>query len=85
MALEIKVPTVGESITEVLIGDWLKPAGSPVKLDEAVVALETDKVNVDVPAPGAGTLTRNHRSPATRSGSRASPCAPQTRPRRRSG
>jgi 2-oxoglutarate dehydrogenase E2 component (dihydrolipoamide succinyltransferase) len=58
MALEIKVPTVGESISEVLIAEWLKPVGAAVKLDESVVALETDKVNVDIPAPAAGVITQ---------------------------
>lgn len=58
MALEIKVPTVGESISEVLIAEWLKPVGAAVKLDESVVALETDKVNVDIPAPATGVITQ---------------------------
>lgn len=56
--LEIKVPTVGESISEVLIAEWLKPVGAVVKLDESVVALETDKVNVDIPAPAAGVIAQ---------------------------
>ena len=56
MAVNIKVPTVGESITEVVIGEWLKAPGTWVALDEAVVSLETDKVNVEVPAPVAGIL-----------------------------
>lgn len=55
---EIKVPSVGESITEVTIAQWLKPQGSWVNKDESVVTLETDKVNVDVPAPSAGVLVR---------------------------
>jgi 2-oxoglutarate dehydrogenase E2 component (dihydrolipoamide succinyltransferase) len=58
MALEIKVPTVGESISEVLIAEWLKPVGAAVKLDESVVALETDKVNVDIPAPATGVISQ---------------------------
>lgn len=58
MALEIKVPTVGESISEVLIAEWLKPVGAAVKLDESLVALETDKVNVDIPAPAAGVIAQ---------------------------
>lgn len=58
MAAEIKVPAVGESITEVIISRWLKPEGSPVEKDEPLVALETDKVNVDVPAPATGVLSR---------------------------
>ncbi len=56
MAVNIKVPTVGESITEVVIGEWLKAPGTWVALDETVVSLETDKVNVEVPAPVAGIL-----------------------------
>lgn len=55
---EIKVPTVGESITEVVVSQWLKPEGTWVEKDEPVVTLETDKVNVDVPAPVAGVLTK---------------------------
>jgi 2-oxoglutarate dehydrogenase E2 component (dihydrolipoamide succinyltransferase) len=54
--LEIKVPTVGESISEVVIGDWLKPEGVSVAVDEPLVSLETDKVNVEVPSPGAGVI-----------------------------
>lgn len=56
MAGEIIVPSVGESITEVIIADWLKPVGSWVELDEPVVSLDTDKVSVEVPAPVAGYL-----------------------------
>ncbi len=56
MAVNIKVPTVGESITEVVIGEWLKAPGTWVAQDESVVSLETDKVNVEVPAPVAGIL-----------------------------
>ncbi|HET6343459.1 MAG TPA: biotin/lipoyl-containing protein, partial [Myxococcota bacterium] len=57
MAVEIKVPTVGESITEVTIGKWLKPAGAYVNKDEPLVTLETDKVNVEVLSPEAGLLS----------------------------
>lgn len=56
MAIELKVPTLGESVTEATVGQWLKKPGEAVKADEAVVSLETDKVAVDVPAPVAGTL-----------------------------
>lgn len=56
MAVEIKVPSVGESISEVIIAQWLKPKGAWVEKDEAIVSLETDKVNVDVLAPSAGVL-----------------------------
>lgn len=56
MSVELKVPQVGESITEVIIGDWLKAEGESVALDEALVVLETDKVTVELPAPKAGKL-----------------------------
>jgi len=56
MATEIKVPTLGESITEATIGEWLKKPGDPVKADEPVASLETDKVSVEVPSPVAGVM-----------------------------
>jgi 2-oxoglutarate dehydrogenase E2 component (dihydrolipoamide succinyltransferase) len=56
MATEIKVPSLGESITDATVARWLKHPGEPVALDEPVVELETDKVNVEVPAPAAGML-----------------------------
>lgn len=56
MATEVKVPVLGESITEATIGEWLKKPGDPVKADEPIVSLETDKVAVEVPAPVAGTM-----------------------------
>jgi 2-oxoglutarate dehydrogenase E2 component (dihydrolipoamide succinyltransferase) len=56
MAIEIKVPSLGESVTEATVARWLKQPGDAVALDEPVVELETDKVNVEVPAPAAGTL-----------------------------
>ncbi|MET0360967.1 MAG: 2-oxoglutarate dehydrogenase complex dihydrolipoyllysine-residue succinyltransferase [Sphingobium sp.] len=56
MATEVKVPTLGESVTEATVGQWLKKPGEVVKADEPIVSLETDKVAVDVPAPVAGTL-----------------------------
>ena len=56
MPVEVKVPTLGESVTEATIGEWLKKPGDPVKLDEPVVSLETDKVAVEVPAPAAGVM-----------------------------
>lgn len=56
MATEVKVPTLGESVTEATVGQWLKKSGEAVKADEPIVSLETDKVAVDVPAPVAGTL-----------------------------
>src|SRR5215216_6905824 len=53
---EIRVPTLGESVTEATIGKWFKRAGDPVAVDEPLVELETDKVTIEVPAPAAGTL-----------------------------
>ena len=56
MATEIKVPSLGESITEATVSKWLKRPGEPVAVDEPVAELETDKVTLEVPAPAAGTL-----------------------------
>ena len=58
MAVELIVPSVGESITEVEIGDWLKKQGETVDQDEPVVVIETDKVSVELPALTAGTITK---------------------------
>ena len=58
MFVELRVPPVGESITEVAVGEWLKAEGDFVRVDEAVVVVETDKVNLDVPSPVAGRITR---------------------------
>ena len=58
MPIELKVPPVGESITEVQIGDWLKSEGENVSRDEIIVKIETDKVTVDLPAPATGTITQ---------------------------
>jgi 2-oxoglutarate dehydrogenase E2 component (dihydrolipoamide succinyltransferase) len=57
MATEIKVPTLGESVTTATVAKWLKKAGEPVAADEPLVELETDKVTVEVNAPAAGVLT----------------------------
>ena len=57
MATEIRVPTLGESVTEATIGKWLKAEGDAVAVDEPLVELETDKVSVEVPAPAAGKLS----------------------------
>ena len=57
MATEIRVPTLGESVTEATIGKWLKQPGEAVSADEPLVELETDKVSVEVPAPAAGALS----------------------------
>jgi 2-oxoglutarate dehydrogenase E2 component (dihydrolipoamide succinyltransferase) len=56
MSIEIKVPAMGESVTEATIARWLKKEGDAVKQDETIVELETDKVNVEVPSPAAGVL-----------------------------
>ncbi|MER2607102.1 MAG: biotin/lipoyl-containing protein, partial [Siculibacillus sp.] len=56
MAIEIKVPTLGESVTEATIAKWFKKPGEAVKADEPLVELETDKVTVEVPAPASGVL-----------------------------
>ncbi|OAN50137.1 dihydrolipoamide succinyltransferase [Paramagnetospirillum marisnigri] len=57
MSIEIKVPTLGESVTEATIAKWFKAVGDAVRADEPLVELETDKVTVEVNAPAAGTLT----------------------------
>ena len=54
--VEIRVPTLGESVTEATIGKWFKHPGDPVAVDEPLVELETDKVTIEVPAPAAGML-----------------------------
>ncbi len=58
MTLEIKVPTLGESVTEATVGQWLKKEGDAVARDEPLVELETDKVTLEVPAPAAGRLEK---------------------------
>lgn len=58
MQIELKVPEVGESITEVEIGGWLKAAGEPVRKDEPIVTLESEKATVELPAPDSGILAR---------------------------
>ncbi len=56
MATEIKVPTLGESVSEATIGKWFKKVGDAITVDEPLLELETDKVTIEVPAPAAGTL-----------------------------
>ncbi|MDB6125963.1 MAG: 2-oxoglutarate dehydrogenase, subunit, dihydrolipoamide succinyltransferase [Pedosphaera sp.] len=58
MSIELKVPAVGESITEVEIGEWLKPEGATIAKDENVVSLESEKATVELPSPAAGKLTK---------------------------
>ncbi len=57
MSTEVKVPTLGESVTEATIGEWLKQPGEAVKADEPIASLETDKVAVEVPSPVAGIVS----------------------------
>src|SRR5690606_12666581 len=57
MAIEIRVPALGESVTEATIAKWLKKEGEAVAVDEPLVELETDKVTLEVPAPVAGVLS----------------------------
>ena len=59
MATEVKVPTLGESVTEATVGEWLKQPGEAVALDEPIASLETDKVAVEVPSPVAGVLSEH--------------------------
>ena len=56
MAIEITVPTLGESVADATVVRWIKTTGDAVAADEPVVELETDKVTLEVPAPAAGTL-----------------------------
>ncbi|HYE32231.1 MAG TPA: 2-oxoglutarate dehydrogenase complex dihydrolipoyllysine-residue succinyltransferase [Methylomirabilota bacterium] len=58
MRVELRVPPVGESITEVEVGDWLKKEGDTVQRDENVVILETDKTTVELPVPEGGTIAQ---------------------------
>jgi len=55
--MEIRVPTLGESVTEATIAQWFKQPGEAVAVDEPLVELETDKVTIEVPAPAAGVMT----------------------------
>ncbi|MGB5068641.1 MAG: biotin/lipoyl-containing protein, partial [Albidovulum sp.] len=56
MSIEVRVPTLGESVSEATVATWFKKPGDPVAVDEMLCELETDKVTVEVPAPAAGTL-----------------------------
>ncbi len=56
MTTEVRVPTLGESVTEATVATWFKKPGDPVAADEMLCELETDKVTVEVPAPSAGTM-----------------------------
>ena len=54
MTIEIRVPTLGESVTEATVATWFKAPGDPVTQDEMLCELETDKVTVEVPSPASG-------------------------------
>ncbi len=56
MTIEIRVPTLGESVTEATVATWFKKPGDAVAVDEMLCELETDKVTVEVPSPSAGTM-----------------------------
>jgi len=58
MAIELRIPPVGESVTSVEIGKWLKAEGEAVAKDEAVAVIDSEKATVEVPAPAAGRLTK---------------------------
>jgi 2-oxoglutarate dehydrogenase E2 component (dihydrolipoamide succinyltransferase) len=58
MAIELKIPSLGESVTEIEIGQWLKSEGDTVARDENVVTLESEKATVELPAPSEGTLSK---------------------------
>ncbi len=61
MSTEIRVPTLGESVSEATIGKWFKKPGDAVKADEPLLELETDKVTLEVNAPAAAHLGRDRR------------------------
>jgi 2-oxoglutarate dehydrogenase E2 component (dihydrolipoamide succinyltransferase) len=63
MPIELKVPPVGESIAEVMVGDWHKQVGDEVAVDENIVGLESEKSSFDVPAPAAGVITQILKQP----------------------
>ncbi|HCI07018.1 MAG TPA: dihydrolipoamide succinyltransferase, partial [Sulfitobacter sp.] len=56
MTTEVRVPTLGESVTEATVATWFKKPGDAVAVDEMLCELETDKVTVEVPSPVAGTM-----------------------------
>src|SRR6185436_11890828 len=58
MSIELQVPEVGESVSEVQIGKWLKSEGTPIKRDEAAVTIESDKATVEINAPDTGVLSK---------------------------
>ena len=56
MTIEVRVPTLGESVTEATVATWFKKPGDAVAVDEMLCELETDKVTVEVPSPAAGVM-----------------------------
>ena len=66
MAVEVRVPTLGESIVEATVGKWLKRVGEAVAAGETIVDLETDKVNIEVAADQAGRMPEGRQVPAGR-------------------
>src|SRR5262249_58297724 len=58
MPIQLKIPEVGESVTEVEVGGWLKKPGEPVRKDEVLVTLESEKATVELPAPDSGSITQ---------------------------
>jgi pyruvate/2-oxoglutarate dehydrogenase complex dihydrolipoamide acyltransferase (E2) component len=58
MPIELKVPVIGESVSEIFIGQWYKGEGSTVAVDENLVELESEKATLDVPSPSAGVITK---------------------------
>ncbi|HYO25702.1 MAG TPA: biotin/lipoyl-containing protein, partial [Lacipirellulaceae bacterium] len=63
MQVEVKVPSVGESISEIFIGRWHKAVGDAVELDQPLVELESDKATIDVPAPARAVIAKIHKQP----------------------
>ena len=58
MSVQLKVPAIGESITEVIVGDWFKGEGDFIRLDEDLVVVESDKINLEVPSPCEGRVVK---------------------------
>ena len=64
MAVEVRVPALGESVSEATVATWFKKPGDSVAVDEMLCELETDKVTVEVPSPAAGILAECRRDAA---------------------
>ena len=58
MSVEVKIPSTGESISEVRVAEWLKSEGDEVELDESIVEVESDKASLELPAPAGGVLSK---------------------------